>query len=277
VIPDVVLPQDGLAASLDRRLRRRRRPPRIFLVDHPSIYTTVSGCWTRGKRFVQLRVEGLGDVRHGWRVMNVSNFFRCVIRAAAIGIMAAGLTQCATKKPTPTAAVQGGYYDVKAKRPNNPAAVRVFVSTSTQRVYVTEGDRMLLVSPACVGTAAKPTPQGNFRVTLKLANKRRISNPGAGYPMPNWVEFKPAYGFHGGWIHPYPASHGCVRLPWKVSSKFFNLVRPGTPINIATSQPYDAQYASTVTQPDERPTPEWPASMLNSGQIFLHCGPGHLE
>ena len=201
---------------------------------------------------------------------------RFLARAAGLCVLALGLSHCAVKKPT-TVQQRGGYYDVPAKRPHNANAVRVFVSTSQQRVYVTEGDRMLLVTPACVGTAKDPTPKGNFRVTAKIANKRRISQPGAGYPMPNWVEFKPAYGFHGGWIHPYPASHGCVRLPWKVSSKFFNLVRPGTPINIAVSQPFDAQYARTVTQPDERPTPEWPAAMLGSRQIFDHCGPGTLQ
>jgi len=224
-----------------------------------------------------MRVEPAADVRHGYHVMTASNFLRSCVRAATLIALAAGLTQCTARKSTPPTAARGGYFDVPAKRPNNPAAVKVHVSTSTQRVYVTEGDRMLLVTPCCVGTATDPTPKGNFRVTAKIANKRRISSPGAGYPMPNWVEFKPAYGFHGGWIHPYPASHGCVRLPWKVSSKFFNLVRSGTPINIAVTQPYDATHARTVTQPDERPTPEWPASMLNSHQIFQHSGPGHLE
>lgn len=224
-----------------------------------------------------MRVEPAVDVRHEWGVMTASNFIRSIFRAAALLVLAAGFTQCTAKKSAPTAAARGGYYDVPAKRPNNPAAVRVHVSTGAQRVYVTEGDRMLLVTACCVGTASDPTPKGTFRVTNKIANKRRISSPGAGYPMPNWVEFKPAYGFHGGWIHPYPASHGCIRLPWKVSAKLFNLVRPGTPISISTSQPYDAQYAGTVSQPDERPTPEWPASMLNSGQIFAHCGPGQLD
>lgn len=222
-------------------------------------------------------VESAAVLGHEWPIMSDSRIAHLILRAAALVVLAAGLTQCATKKPATTAAVQGGHYDVPAKRPQNPAAVKVYVSTGTQRVYVTEGDRMLLVTACCVGTASDPTPKGNFRVTSKIANKRRISNPGAGYPMPNWVEFKPAYGFHGGWIHPYPASHGCVRLPWKVSSKFFNLVRPGTPIHIAASQPLDARYASTVSQPDERPTLEWPASMLNSSQIFLHCGSGQLE
>jgi len=209
--------------------------------------------------------------------MTASTLIRPLLQGTALLVLALGLSQCAAKKQTAAAAARGGYYDVPATRPHNPAAVKVHVSTGSQRVYVTEGDRMLLVTACCVGTASDPTPKGNFRVTTKIANKRRISSPGAGYPMPNWVEFKPAYGFHGGWIHPYPASHGCIRLPWKVSSKFFNLVRPGTQINIATSQPYDARYAATVTQPDERPTPEWPASMLNSNQIFHHSGPGQLQ
>jgi len=209
--------------------------------------------------------------------MTAIPFARPLLRAAALLLLVSGLSQCAAKKQTSATTVRGGYYDVPAKRPANPAAVKIFVSTGAQRVYVTEGDRMLLVTACCVGTASDPTPKGNFRVTSKIANKRRISSPGAGYPMPNWVEFKPAYGFHGGWIHPYPASHGCIRLPWKVSSKLFNLVRLGTPIHIATSQPFDATHAATVKQPDERPTPEWPQSMLNSHQIFAHSGPGHLE
>lgn len=203
--------------------------------------------------------------------------FTRALRAAALVAVAAGLSNCSTlTKPAPKK-VAYGHYDVVAKRPTNPANVRVAVSLSTQSVYVKEGDRVLMATAACVGTPKSPTPRGNFRVTRKEAGKRRISQPGAGYPMPNWCEFMPAYGFHGGWVHPYPASHGCIRLPWKVSSKFFNLVRVGTPINIAQTQPEDATIGKSIKRLDDRPAPEWPKAFLGSRAIFDHCGPGTLE
>lgn len=201
---------------------------------------------------------------------------RTVFASICLGVAFAFSNCASVKKPTTTAA-RYGHYDVVAKRPSNPANVRVAVSLSTQTVYVKEGDQLLMATAACVGTAKDPTPRGTFRITRKEAGKRRISQPGAGYPMPNWCEIKSAYGFHGGWVHPYPASHGCIRLPWKVSSKFFNLVRVGTPVSIAHTQPEDATIASKVQRLDDRPAPEWPAAFLGSRAIFDHCGPGALQ
>jgi len=36
-----------------------------------------------------------------------------------------------------------------------------------------------------------------------------------GYPMANWVEFAPVFGFHEGYVWPIPRSHGCIRNPSK--------------------------------------------------------------
>lgn len=58
-------------------------------------------------------------------------------------------------------------YDRPAKLPSDPAAVKVKVSLSKQRVYVMEGNEMLLVMPVSVGTAKSPTPTGNFRINSK--------------------------------------------------------------------------------------------------------------
>ena len=57
--------------------------------------------------------------------------------------------------------------------------------------------------------------------------------------MGYWCEFAPAYGFHQGFVHPYPRTHGCIRLHGEAAPKFFALVRIGTPVNIATTQPED--------------------------------------
>jgi len=106
----------------------------------------------------------------------------------------AALTSCGTTSSSNSAdltkAAGSFAYYPKALTPNNPNNVKVKVSTGAQAVYVVEGDRVLLATRAGVGRAESPTPKGNLKVTRKLWNKRRISNPGAGYPMPH--QLKPA-------------------------------------------------------------------------------------
>jgi hypothetical protein len=161
-----------------------------------------------------------------------------------------------------------GSYKVTAYKPNNPAAVRVKVSTSTQHVYVLEGDRLLMAVQGCVGTSSDPTPAGNFRINNKIKNKRRVSQPDAGYPMAYWCEFKPAYGFHEGFVHPRPRTHGCIRLHKEAAARLFALVNIGTPVNIAHSQPEDSKYGSQVQKLDQSRDPDPPRSLLMSPSWF---------
>ena len=145
------------------------------------------------------------------------------------------LTSCGTPSVSP------GNYRVSAHRPHDPSAVRVKVSLSKQNVYVMEGDRCLMAVATTVGIPAKPTPKGNFTIYSKQEHKRsgsygfrvqgdRIipaeagaSIPGnyVGYPMGYWCEFSPAYGFHQGFVHLQPRSHGCLRLKGEAAPRSF--------------------------------------------------------
>ena len=154
-----------------------------------------------------------------------------------------------------------------ALRPKDPSAVRVKLSTSTQHVYVVEGDRLLMAVQGTVG-AKNTTPKGDFRITRKEKNKRRISQPDAGYPMGYWCEFKPAYGFHEGFVHAQPRSHGCIRLHREAAARLFALVKVGTPVNIATSQPEDSKYGHLVRKLDQSRDPDPPRSLLMSPSWF---------
>ncbi len=186
----------------------------------------------------------------------------------------------------------GGPYHVTAYRPHDPSAVRVKVSLSKQNVYVMEGDRCLMAVAISVGIPAKPTPKGNFTIYSKQEQKRSGSygfsvqgnrvvpstggGPGryVGYPMGYWCEFAPAYGFHQGFVHPYPRTHGCIRLHGEAAPKFFALVKIGTPVNIATSQPEDATLASTVQRVDDSKAPDpSPSLMITSAAFEKPSGP----
>ncbi|RYD63638.1 MAG: murein L,D-transpeptidase, partial [Verrucomicrobiaceae bacterium] len=117
---------------------------------------------------------------------------------------ALALSSCTT-----TTKSSGGYtsfkFDPPVKQPTSTAGIRVKMSTSAQRLYVVQGDEVLLATPICVGTASTPTPHGTFPIRAKRAERRRASSPGAGYPMTYWMEFySPAYGMHWGFVKPYP-------------------------------------------------------------------------
>lgn len=189
-------------------------------------------------------------------------------------------------------------YEVRALRPNNPAAVRVKVSLSAQTVYVLEGDRLLMAAATCVGLPEKPTPRGNFQISSKIAEKRSNSygyyvngasiepgeavhpKPGrfVGYPMAYWCEFAPAYGFHSGYVHPVPRTHGCLRLHKSVAPKFYELVRVGTPVNVATHQPEDDIHGAKVSRPTDYQDPDPPAEFMISSKAFEKLsGPLLLE
>jgi hypothetical protein len=167
-------------------------------------------------------------------------------------------------------------FDPPMQQPSNPAAVSVKLSTGAQRVYVMEGNRVLLATPCSVGTSSDPTPHGNFTIYSKQANRRRVSNPGAGYPMTFWMEFKTAYGMHWGFVKPFPCTHGCVRLPIKSAQKIFSLVRAGTPLNISSSQPEDATIGRTLPVLDDSAMPDPPNSYLHSPQVFADAAQGRL-
>lgn len=185
-------------------------------------------------------------------------------------------------------------YNRPAKRPHDPSQVRVKVSTARQRVYVMEGDRMLLVMPVSVGVPATPTPPGDYRILRKQTRRRATGHgyaysggkaerafrdetpPGwsfTGTPLPYWCEFKPGYGFHTGWVKHLPCTDGSIRMHENLAPKFFELVQIGTPVSIRTTQPEDAEYANIPLPPDAGPLPDYPPTYYVGDAYFTDHQP----
>lgn len=202
-------------------------------------------------------------------------FPRQFYKSASQVLLACGLGFLAScTAVTPQAHKYSTTYDPPLLQPTNPSNVKVKLSTGAQRVYVMEGDRVLLASPCSVGTPSSPTPLGNYTIYSKKFDRRRISQPGAGYPMTYWMEFKSAYGMHWGFVKPYPCTHGCVRLPIKTAQKMFSVVRPGTPLSIQTSHPEDATVGKTLPILDDGPMPDPPWSYMTSPKVFADAAQG---
>lgn len=215
---------------------------------------------------------------------------------AAAALAAGALSSCTTTSSGSGSLAEYHAYDRPTKKPKNPSAVKVKVSLSKQRVYVMEGSEPLLVMPVSVGTPSSPTPRGNFTIYNKVEKKRANSHgyaysgnavrktmlsskPGGwsfkGTPMPYWCEFKANYGFHTGWVKHTPCTHGCIRMHENLAPKFFHLVKVGTPVNIAGSQPEDATLGNIPLPPDAGPLPDYePMSMyVGNGYFTRHKAP----
>src|SRR5436305_3182672 len=199
------------------------------------------------------------------------------------------LSSCETSR-----VASGGPYHVTAYKPNDPSKVVVKVSLSKQNIYVMEGDRCLMAVACSVGVPSKPTPRGDFTIYRKEEDKRsgsygfRVQGdrvvpaeagsnvPGryVGYPMGFWCEFAPAYGFHQGFVHPTPRTHGCIRLHGEAAPKFYALVRVGTPVSIAETQPEDASLGPKVQRVDDSRAPDPdPHLMVTSAAFQKPSGP----
>ncbi len=223
------------------------------------------------------------------QIMKIHTLSMTILSLAA----ALGFSSC-TSSPSGLAGYQA--YDVPTKLPKNPSAVKVKVSLSKQRVYVMEGNELLLAMPVSVGKSATPTPKGNFRIYNKEARRRANTHgyvkiggqvrpaylkdkpSGAvfrGTPMAYWCEFKPAYGFHTGWLKHEPCTHGCIRMHENLAPKFFKLVSNGTSVNISNSQLEDAQWSEMPIPPDATNLPDYPMveGYWDGGRFTQHKTP----
>jgi lipoprotein-anchoring transpeptidase ErfK/SrfK len=53
-----------------------------------------------------------------------------------------------------------------------------------------------------------------------------------GAQMPYAMFFRGGYAMHQGYVPPYAASHGCIRLPRGMASQFFENAPVGTPVTV---------------------------------------------
>jgi len=162
------------------------------------------------------------------------------------------------------------YKDAKLLARANGSNTQIKIDVSEQRMKMYVGGKIALDSPCTTGAKRKlepntktirdkSTPKGSFRITEKLADKRstifgdiykngkriyhgdrrkyRGSWHGVtfvGASLKNWMRLTSSgIGLHGSkYVKRYPASNGCVRLPYKVANVVFQKVKPGTTVKI---------------------------------------------
>lgn len=201
-----------------------------------------------------------------------------ILASAALAASALFLSSCGGGTSTKQNVSGNSFaFDPPAKAVTNPSAVRIAVSLKANRLYVVEGDKVLLATPAGIGRSSTPTPKGTFPILSKTKFRRRQSSPGAGYPMTYWMSFySPAYGMHWGFIKPFPCTAGCVRMPLNSARKVFDMAKVGTKVNVADSQPWDSTIGATLPTLDDTPLPNPPLSYMKSSKVFEDAEQGKM-
>lgn len=119
---------------------------------------------------------------------------------------------------------------------------RIVVDVSRHRLYLYQGGKVVLSTPAAVGSPTTPTPLGRFYVTQRFivtaANSpygtRALGLSAFSNVLRSWVDGGPV-GIHGT-NEPFSigksVSHGCIRLPERAMLSLFGKVPLATPVVI---------------------------------------------
>jgi len=135
----------------------------------------------------------------------------------------------------------------------------VIIDQSMQRAFLMNNGEVAMDYPVSTGRSSYPTPNGSYRITEKIVDKRsnlygkvldaegdvvksnadsrtdKVPEGGKflGASMAHWMRLTgDGVGMHRGNVPRYPASHGCIRTPGSVVTTVYSKTRVGTPVTI---------------------------------------------
>lgn len=182
-----------------------------------------------------------------------------VLRIALAGATAALFSNCAEVQTATTQAVhavlpwqpEGSWNDDGAA-----GSPKIVVHLGEQKAYFYKGGHLIGETTVSTGKPGFSTPPGHYHVVSKDRNHvssefgdyvdgegnvvksnidvRKDSRPKGthfdGARMPFCMHFNGGYAMHEGYVPPFAASHGCIRIPKGMAEHFFDTAHEGTPI-----------------------------------------------
>src|SRR6266498_1465230 len=135
---------------------------------------------------------------------------------------------------------------------------KIVVDIGEQKAYFYKGKRLVGETTVSTGKPGFSTPPGHYTVVSKDAShvstvfgdyvddygnvvksnidSRKDSRPKGthfdGARMPYAMFFRGGYAMHQGYVPPFAASHGCIRLPGQMAIRFFENASVGTPVTV---------------------------------------------
>lgn len=150
-----------------------------------------------------------------------------MIGVAALAAGACWVVPAEAKKKTATKQVEEAIPD-----PANGEPMTLIVSLNNQRVDIYRGTTFVTSSKVSTGMRGYSTKAGVFSILEK--KRYHHSNLYSGAPMP-WMQRLTWSGtaLHAGVVPGYPASHGCIRLPFSFAPKLFGITTVGEHVVVA--------------------------------------------
>ena len=140
--------------------------------------------------------------------------------------------------------------------PANGEPLTIVVSLSDQKSDLYRGMTLIGSSKVSSGMPGYATKPGVFSILQK--QRYHHSNMYSGAPMP-WMQRLTRSGtaLHAGVVPGYPASHGCIRLPFSFAPKLFQITSVGDHVLVASDRvvPKLIEHP-TLFQPSMPPQPD---------------------
>ena len=180
--------------------------------------SATAGCVSMRKTKLGAAVVA-GRLVHGFAVL------------AAVTAIGFALPAEAKKDKRDAKPVEDGIPDILNGEP-----MTLIVSLGAQKVDIYRGTTLVTTSAVSTGQAAYPTKAGVFTILEK--QRYHHSNIYSGAPMP-WMNRITWSGtaLHAGIVPGYPASHGCIRLPYSFAPKLFKITTVGEHVVVTKGRP----------------------------------------
>jgi len=178
-----------------------------------------------------------------------------LFRIAGASLVAVIICSCETlpEGPFPRAVPAGWWNDEGAAGP-----AKIVVNIGQQKADFYKGKHLVGESTVSTGKPGFSTPPGHYTVVSKdidhvstifgdyvddygnvvrsnIDARKDRRPPGShfdGARMPYAMFFRGGYAMHQGYVPPFAASHGCIRLPRGMARPFFENASVGTPVTV---------------------------------------------
>jgi hypothetical protein len=122
----------------------------------------------------------------------------------------------------------------KVANPQDPALI--VISLRRQRLTVFNKDGQITNSPISSGNSEFPTVTGIFSVLGKEVEHESNIYEGASMPYMQRLTWS-GTAMHAGNLPGYPASHGCIRLPYNFSQRLYGMTQINTRVIVTRDEP----------------------------------------
>ena len=123
--------------------------------------------------------------------------------------------------------------------------ILAIVSLQSQRVTVYDANGWILRAPVSSGQRGRETPAGIFSVIEKDADHHSNLYDDASMPHMQRLTWS-GIALHGGPLPGYPASHGCVRMPFDFAERLFDVTQMGLRVIVAPTDVAPVEIAHPI-------------------------------